>query len=268
MKAIKHQDGTASISVAPTEAANSAKLVTEVSHQSNNNSNVAIGGQPAPTGCAGGTLKLTHVDFWKNPVTVEQTNFQHKSLSVFIVNPAVGCAHGCRFCSVPEVSTIKQSRTLKEFGVEDPDAESGQYRVVCMAKIQPQTENISIPTMSGFTTAPLAAPGDLTAHNEREFERLPKSGQRDAIFSLSRSTWNLLILPCKANNFRPPIKSISLRKPGAVRGVRLISVASARAYFQGLVAQADAAEMPTGKEPAHHDTKQPRRKTRSAPPRE
>ena len=123
---IKHQGGTASISVPPAEAANSANPVTGVSHPIKN-SNLRTGDEPAATGCSGCTLKLQHVDFWKTPVTVEKTNFQHKSLSAFIVNPAVGCAHGCRFCYVPEVSTIKLSETQRGYGVQDPDAEWGQY---------------------------------------------------------------------------------------------------------------------------------------------
>ena len=75
-----------------------------------------------------------------------------------------------------------------------------------------------------------------------ELLRLPKSGTRDPIYATSRSGWNNLILPCKANNFRPPIKSISHRKVGAIRGVRLIVAASARQYFSRLIADAEAAE--------------------------
>lgn len=93
-----------------------------------------------------------------------------------------------------------------------------------------------------FTTAPFAVPDHSRSVDERELQRLPKSGEVDPIFSIKRGKWNQLILPCKANNFRASIKSISVRKPGAQRGVRLIVVASARAYFQGLIAEAEAAE--------------------------
>lgn len=75
-----------------------------------------------------------------------------------------------------------------------------------------------------------------------EFLRLPKSGTKDPIYATSRSGWNQLILPCAANNFRPPIKSISHRKVGAIRGVRLIVAASAREYFNKLIAEAEAVE--------------------------
>jgi hypothetical protein len=93
-----------------------------------------------------------------------------------------------------------------------------------------------------FTTAPIAVVDNCNSIDIREYLRLPKNRQVDPIFSLSRSTWNLFILPCKANNFRPPIKSISLRRPGTIRGVRLISVASAREYFERLAVETEAAE--------------------------
>lgn len=55
-----------------------------------------------------------------------------------------------------------------------------------------------------------------------EFLRLPKNGQRCPVTGLCRATMNELILPTKGNEYRPPVKSVSLRKRGAVRGVRLI----------------------------------------------
>jgi len=70
------------------------------------------------------------IGLWKVPVTIEETHFQHKSLSAFVINPAVGCLHGCRFCYVPDVSTIKLTAILKELGVEDPDADWGKYLFV------------------------------------------------------------------------------------------------------------------------------------------
>jgi hypothetical protein len=93
-----------------------------------------------------------------------------------------------------------------------------------------------------FTTAPVAVPRADVQCVIAEFLRLPKSGTKDPIYGTSRSGWNNLILPCAANNFRPPIKSISHRKVGAIRGVRLIVAASAREYFAKLIAGADAVE--------------------------
>lgn len=64
--------------------------------------------------------------------------------------------------------------------------------------------------------------------------RLPKSGTRCHYTGLSRSALNSLILPSKENGFRPPVKSISDKKKGAVRGVRLILLESLLAYLEAL----------------------------------
>ncbi len=69
-------------------------------------------------------------DYWTHPAVIGVTDFKLKSLSDFTFNTCVGCAHGCRFCYVPNVSTIKQGKELKPYGVEDPDAEWGQYVLV------------------------------------------------------------------------------------------------------------------------------------------
>ena len=68
-----------------------------------------------------------------------------------------------------------------------------------------------------------------------EFIRLPKTGTRDPLTSNSRSTLNSMILPTKANGFRPPVKSIVLKShKHAARGVRMIVVSSLLAYLHGL----------------------------------
>jgi hypothetical protein len=51
---------------------------------------------------------------------------------------------------------------------------------------------------------------------------------------LGRSKLNELILPCKANGFKPPVRSISVRNRGQVRGVRLIVVDSLLQYLYSL----------------------------------
>jgi DNA repair photolyase len=66
-------------------------------------------------------------DFWTHPAVIAPNNFVFKSLSNWAFNIAVGCSHGCRFCYVPSVSTIKQTGKLASFGVSDPDAEWGNY---------------------------------------------------------------------------------------------------------------------------------------------
>ena len=66
-----------------------------------------------------------------------------------------------------------------------------------------------------------------------EFLRLPKSGTRCPVCGLSRSKLNQLILPSELNGHRPPVRSVSLRKRGAVRGVRLIATDDLLAYLRG-----------------------------------
>lgn len=68
-----------------------------------------------------------NADYWKQPAVIARNNFKFKSLCDFSFNTAVGCIHGCRFCYVPEVATIKQTKPLAELGVADPDADWGNY---------------------------------------------------------------------------------------------------------------------------------------------
>jgi len=63
--------------------------------------------------------------------------------------------------------------------------------------------------------------------------RLPREGARCPFTDLPRSTLKDLCVPTKANNFRPPVRSISLRKSKyAQRGIRLISYASLMGYLR------------------------------------
>src|SRR4051812_18417915 len=75
-----------------------------------------------------------------------------------------------------------------------------------------------------LTTKPIV--GDQQTSPRPEFIRLPKSGTADPWTSLSRSTLNLLVLPCKENGHRPPVRSCTLRKRGNTKGVRLIDFQS------------------------------------------
>jgi DNA repair photolyase len=67
------------------------------------------------------------VGMWFSPAIIAQNNFLYKSLSNWAFNVAVGCSHSCRFCYVPSAATIKQGPKLTEYGVNDPDAEWGDY---------------------------------------------------------------------------------------------------------------------------------------------
>ena len=72
-------------------------------------------------------LEKHPVDYWHAPAVIAENNFVYKSLSNWAFNIAVGCSHACRFCYVPSAATIKQGSKLAEYGVDDPDAEWGDY---------------------------------------------------------------------------------------------------------------------------------------------
>src|ERR1043166_7816231 len=67
------------------------------------------------------------MDICPAPAVIAENNFIYKSLSNWAFNVAVGCSHACRFCYVPSAATIKQGAKLAEYGVDDPDAEWGNY---------------------------------------------------------------------------------------------------------------------------------------------
>ena len=67
------------------------------------------------------------IDVWAHPVTINRNNFKYKSLSCWAINPVVGCAHSCLFCFVPSTSTNKMRPELAEYGVDDSDAQWGEY---------------------------------------------------------------------------------------------------------------------------------------------
>ena len=98
---------------------------------------------------------------------------------------------------------------------------------------------------SGNTTASVAAPASAASTpSEREFIRLPKSGPCP-ITGLTRSKLYELISPNEDNGFKPPVKSVSLRKPGQIKGTRLIVLQSLLDYLRGEV---EAFQKSIGKE--------------------
>jgi len=68
----------------------------------------------------------------------------------------------------------------------------------------------------------------------------------DPIFSLNRSAWNELCLPSERNGFKPPVKSVVIKKRNARRGIRLVVFASAKSYFDRLHAEQGAADSQAG----------------------
>lgn len=94
-----------------------------------------------------------------------------------------------------------------------------------------------------------ATPSFATAQTVTpEYIRLPPSGEQELCFGLTRSYLNLLILPSKENDFRPPVRSSVLRQLGSKTGVRLVNVASLRGHlhkqFQSDLGQSGAAPKP------------------------
>jgi DNA repair photolyase len=65
-------------------------------------------------------------DMWLTHAYIAENNFKYKSLSNWCLNTSIGCSHGCLFCYVPELLK-KQATRLSEFGVDDLDAQWGQY---------------------------------------------------------------------------------------------------------------------------------------------
>jgi hypothetical protein len=87
--------------------------------------------------------------------------------------------------------------------------------------------------MSGdMTTASLSS--SASTIEKPEWIRLPSPGARCRHTGLSRSTLNELVIPGSANDGKAPVKSVVLRKRGAVRGIRLISFDSLMAHLDEL----------------------------------
>jgi len=103
---------------------------------------------------------------------------------------------------------------------------------VAVDKLDPKAVTASVPTVavSAITVTP-------------EYIRLPKPGENDPFFGLSRSYLNLLILPSKQNHFQAPVRSSVLRQGNSKTGVRLINVASLKTYLDE---QTQARNAPSG----------------------
>ena len=83
-----------------------------------------------------------------------------------------------------------------------------------------------------LTTAEIEA-SDSSAKTQfaPEFIRIPKSGPCPYT-GLCRSTMYGLLTPTEENGYRPPVKSVSLRKPGQTKGTRLIVLQSLLDYLR------------------------------------
>lgn len=91
------------------------------------------------------------------------------------------------------------------------------------------------------TTEPVQVPPPNVAQTHPpEFLRLPPPGQHCAWTGMSRSALNALILPCPANQNRPPVRSFVLRQRGAKTGIRLVDYSSLRSH---ILAHAETGEI-------------------------
>jgi len=67
-----------------------------------------------------------------------------------------------------------------------------------------------------------------------EWLRLPQPGSKCPFTGLSRSTLNEICIDGPVNGHKAPVKSVVLKKRGAMRGIRLISYDSLMAYLDSL----------------------------------
>lgn len=88
------------------------------------------------------------------------------------------------------------------------------------------------PKKAETTTAPFEIPPRyVNTAIVPETIRLPKIGQHDMYFGMTRSALNELILPTPRNGFKPPVRSFVLRRKGSRTGIRLISYRHLREYI-------------------------------------
>ncbi len=87
--------------------------------------------------------------------------------------------------------------------------------------------------MNATLTSPLPAAA-ISETTKPEWVRLPAPGGRCRFTGLSRSTLNELTIAGSANDGVPPVKSVVLRKRGALRGIRLINFDSLMGYLATL----------------------------------
>ena len=91
--------------------------------------------------------------------------------------------------------------------------------------------NYTLEKQSAGTTEKNSAPPNAIAVHVAQtivptYLRVPKPGQLCPWSGLSRSKMLTLVLPSPANDWKPPVKSISLRQKGRRRGCRLVVYAS------------------------------------------
>jgi len=101
-------------------------------------------------------------------------------------------------------------------------------------KTRADMRNKSSAALAGqLTREPVVAPpATVAVQRDPEWIRLPKPSTLCPYTGLTRSKMNELILPCRANDFRPPVRSVVLRQRGKVKGVRLVNFDSLIGYIR------------------------------------
>jgi hypothetical protein len=95
---------------------------------------------------------------------------------------------------------------------------------------------------SKLTADPLEIPPAIpTQQITPETIRLPKPGKLCPYTGMTRGRLNALVLPSKDNNYKPPVKSFSLREKGHQRGVRLIDYQSLIGHIRKFVEKSHSA---------------------------
>jgi len=114
------------------------------------------------------------------------------------------------------------------------DSELTEFERACFRHlVGPSTVQ---PSNSVMIPLPPPTSNLTTKSSNPEWLRLPAPGKRCPHCGLSRSTLNELTLPRQANENRPPVKSVVLRKRGSLRGIRLISYDSLMQHLGSLSA--------------------------------
>lgn len=86
-------------------------------------------------------------------------------------------------------------------------------------------------TVADLRATVAAATEPKSPTTKPEWIRLPNKG-RCPYTGLSRSMIYTLVSPCDENGHKPPVRSVSLRRRGNARGVRLIDLQSLLQYLE------------------------------------
>ncbi|MEI8290688.1 MAG: hypothetical protein WCH99_14570 [Verrucomicrobiota bacterium] len=101
-------------------------------------------------------------------------------------------------------------------------------------------KNVSSPDAARFSSVPPSATAVYVAQQiVPEFIRVPKPGQLCPFTGLSRSKMIELITASEANDWKPPVQSVSLCQKGRRRGCRLVVFSSLISYLNSNLNEAN-----------------------------